>query len=80
MTADEARKEAKRLLGQVSAGRDPAALRDESRAAQTAGNLLEVFLDEHAGAKLKGSTAAEYRRIARLYVLPALRHRAIKDV
>ena len=80
VTPDEARKEAKRLLGQVSAGRDPAALRDEARAAQTVGSLLEWFLEEHAGTKLKGSTSTEYRRMANLYVLPALRHRPIKDV
>ena len=80
VTADEARREAKRVLGQVSAGRDPAALRDEARAAQTVGSYLERFLDEHADAKLKGSTTTEYRRVSNLYVLPALRHRAIKDV
>ena len=80
VTADEARREAKRVLGQVSAGCDPAALRDEARAAQTVGSYLERFLDEHTDAKLKGSTTTEYRRVSNLYVLPALRHRAIKDV
>ena len=80
VTPDEARKEAKRLLGEVSAGRDPAAAKDEQRATQSLGGLLERFLEEHVSAKLKGSTAGEYRRLARLYVLPALRYRTIKDV
>jgi integrase len=44
------------------------------------GELLTRFLDEHADDKLKPSTAAEYHRLARLYVLPALRHRLIRDI
>ena len=79
-TPDEARTEAKRLLGLVAAGIDPAETRDKAKAEKTVGVLLEQFLVEHADAKLKASTAEEYRRLARLYVLPAFQHRRISYV
>ena len=80
LTPDKARGEAKRLLGEVAAGRDPADGRDKARAESTLGEVLEQFLTEHADTKLKNSTAGEYRRLARLYVLPAFRHRRLGDV
>jgi len=80
LTPDEARREAKRLLGEVSAGRDPMEAKDETRATNSLGELLDRFLTEHVDAKLKKTTAAEYKRLARLYVLPEFRHRAITDV
>jgi integrase len=80
LTADEARTRAKQLLGEVAAGRDPAANLDEARAAKKLGELLARFLREHGNDKLKASTASEYHRLARLHVLPVLRHRLIRDV
>ena len=80
LTPDEARREAKRLLGEVSAGRDPMETKDETRATNSLGELLERFLTEHVDAKLKKTTAVEYKRLARLYVRPELRHRSITDV
>lgn len=78
ITPELARSEAKRLLGEIAAGRDPAEQRN--KATHSVGELLERFLAEHVDIKLKASTAGEYRRLARLYILPALRHRAINDV
>ena len=80
LTADEARTRAKQLLGEVAAGRDPAAALDEVRGSKNLGELLTKFLKEHAEDKLKASTATEYSRLARLYVLPVLRHRLIRDI
>jgi len=80
LTPDKARGEAKRLLGEVAAGRDPADARDRAKAEGTLGEVFEQFLSEHADTKLKESTAGEYRRLARLYVLPAFRHRRLGDV
>ena len=59
LTPDEARREAKRLLGEVSAGRDPMEAKDETRATNSLGELLDRFLTEHVDAKLKKTTAAE---------------------
>ena len=80
VTPDEARSQAKRLLGVVASGQDPAEDRDKAKAEMNMGPVLEQFLSEHADAKLKASTAEEYRRLARLYVLPAFRHRQIGDM
>ena len=80
LTPDQARVEAKRLLGLVAAGTDPAEERDKTRADKGMGTFLEQFLSEHSDAKLKASTAGEYRRLARLYILPALRNRRITEV
>jgi integrase len=80
LTPDKARIEAKRLLGEVAAGRDPAEVRDKAKAELSFGEVLERFLAEHVDAKLKASTATEYHRTVKLYVRPALRHRPIGDV
>ncbi|MBZ0216444.1 MAG: site-specific integrase [Fimbriimonadaceae bacterium] len=80
LTPDRARLEAKKLLGNVAAGRDPADARDKAKATMSVGEVLERFLAEHVDAKLKASTATEYHRTAKLYVRPALRHRLISDV
>jgi hypothetical protein len=80
LTPDEARGEAKRLLGQVAAGLDPAAVRQEGKGRRPLGTLLDQFLVDHAEAKLKASTAGEYRRLARLYVPATLRRRVVAEV
>ncbi len=80
LTPDQARVEAKPMLGLVAAGKDPAEVRDKAKADRNLGSVLEQFLSEHADAKLKPRSADEYRRLARLYVLPAFRHRQIGDI
>jgi integrase len=80
LTADEARARAKQLLGEVAAGRDPAAALREESGSIGLGELLTRFLHEHAKDKLKPSTATEYQRLARLYILPVLRHRQVRDI
>ena len=62
-TADTARSEALRLLGQREAGTDPGAKRDALKENPTLDELAEDFLTEHAEAKRKPRTAAEYRRL-----------------
>jgi integrase len=79
LTPAFARAEAKRLLGEIAAGRDPAAERDKTRADKSLGVVLEQFLAEHAK-KLKPATVEEYQRLARLYVKPALQNRAIGEL
>jgi len=80
LTPDEARSQAKRLLGLVASGRDPAGDRDKAKAELNFGPVLEQFLSEHADTKLKASSAGEYRRLARLYVLAAFGQRRIGDI
>lgn len=80
LTPEEARVAARRLLGKVASGNDPAADRRAKAEAPTLGGLLDQFLDEHVAAKLKASTAGEYRRLARLYVTASLRRRPVGEV
>jgi integrase len=79
-TPETARKEAKTLLGMIEDGADPAADKMARREAPTIAELAERFLAEHAEAKRKGSTAAEYRRLLDKIILPALGRRKVADV
>src|SRR5215813_15569944 len=79
-TAETARKEARRLLGLVEGGADPAAGKIARKEAPTVANLVERFLSEHAQAKRKASTARVYRGLLDRIVLPALGKRKVVDV
>jgi integrase len=79
-TADQARAEAKRLLGLVAHGKDPAGAKAAARTAPTLTALAQRFLAEHAEAKRKPSTAQEYRRLLEHVVLPALGNKRVADV
>src|SRR5579875_1233963 len=75
-----ARAGAKRLLGLVAQGKDPAAAKAAARAAPTVSELARRFLTEHAEAKRKPRTAKEYRRLIEHVILPALGKRRVADV
>ena len=63
ITAEEARRKALRMLGNVRGGDgDPAAARDRERQALTMPALGERFLKEHVAVRCKPSTQYEYRR------------------
>jgi len=80
ITPEQARVEAKRLLGQVASGEDPAELKQHDKGQPTLGELVDVFLSEHADAKLKASSAVEYRRLAGLYLSDTLKRRFVSDI
>jgi integrase len=80
LTPTSARTEAKRLLGEIAAGRDPADERDKTKADKSLAVVLEQFMAGHVRPKLKASTAEGYQRVARLYVLPCLGRYPIGDV
>ena len=80
LTPTAARIEAKRLLGEVALGRDPASDRDKAKADKTLAAVLDQFMTEHVKSKRKASTAREYQRIAKLYVVPRLGRRPISDI
>ena len=79
-TPETARREAKRLLGLIEDGADPAADKLARKEAPTIAELAERFLAEHAEAKRKTSSAAEYRRLLDKIILPALGKRKAADV
>ncbi len=67
-TAETARREAKRLLGEVARHHDPAAVRDAGKAAKTVAELGKRFLNEHVPQRCKPSTAGEYARCVGLFI------------
>src|SRR5208282_6881546 len=79
-TPDTARTEAKRLLGRVAGGDDPAGVKTERRKAETVADLAARFLSDHVQAKRKGRTADEYGRLLDKIILPALGRKKIGDV
>src|SRR5271169_1125311 len=62
-TPERARAEAKRLLAEVAAGRDPATARQEERNALTFGELIDLYLSEGAGHKKASTLKADRGRI-----------------
>jgi integrase len=80
LTPITASMEAKRLLGEVALGRDPASDRDKARADKSLGVVLDQFLTEHVKPKRKASTAREYQRIAKLYIRPRLGRRLLSEI
>ena len=79
-TPETARAEARRLLGLVASGGDPAGAKAATKAAPTVEALAYRFLTEHAETKRKPSTAKEYRRLVENVILPVLGKRRVADV
>jgi hypothetical protein len=79
-TAETARKEALRLLSEVASGVDPAAMREQRKDDPTVAEFAVRYDAEYVGLHKKPRSAQEDRRHLRLYVLPALRQRLLKDV
>lgn len=61
-TAATARAEAKRLIGSIAGGNDPATVRDRKRGEPTVSKVLDRYLDEYVAVHNKGSTAAEIKK------------------
>ena len=79
ITADRARAEAKRLLGEVAAGHDPAEQRTQTRNAITVAELCDLYLAEGVGTKKASTVAMDRIRIER-HVKPRLGRRRARDV
>src|SRR5690348_13318724 len=73
-TPETARAEARRLLGAVAAGDDPAAKRRARKVAPTVAELASRFLAEHVETKRKPRTVKEYGRLLQNGIIPVLGH------
>jgi integrase len=72
LTPEEARSEAKKLLGAVETGADPIAERKALRGGMTLLEAATLYLERHVDAKKKARTASEYRRLIEQRILPKL--------
>jgi hypothetical protein len=75
-----ARREAKRLLGLVADGIDPAAERDAAKEQPTVAAFKERYIAEYATPRKKPRTVEEDERLFRLHILPALGAKRLGDV
>ena len=80
LTPDEARSEAKKLLGNVEKGVDPIEERRAARGTRTLREVAEEFMRLHVDAKRKDRTGEEYRRLLDKHILPALGSRRISNI
>jgi len=81
ITAENARREATRLLGQVrGAGADPAAVRDAERLSATVKELGQRFLKQHTETRCKPTTQREYRRSVELFIDPFFGNQRVGSV
>lgn len=79
-TVERARNEARRILGHVAEGKDPASEKQSERDLPTVADLAALFLAEHVGTKSSKRTEAEYRRLVERFVKPELGRRKVDDV
>jgi len=80
LTPEQARTIAIQMLADVRKGKDPAAERISKRNELTVKDLAELFDKKHISIRLKDSTASEYRRNLKRFILPAIGHLKIKEV
>lgn len=84
ITADEARRKAKALLGELAEGKDVAAIKrlekNEKRTAVTIAELAKDFLEGFVKAKRKASTQVEYARLIRKIIVPSLGKQCVRDL
>ena len=80
LTAEQARTQAKLLLGQVATGLDPAAEKDRDKTAITVERLLGQFFVEHVQVKLKKLTQENYEAVIRLNISKVFKRMSIEKV
>lgn len=79
-TVERARNEARRILGAVAEGQDPATQKQSERDLPTVAELADLFLAEHVATKSSERTKAEYRRLVERFIKPELGRRKVDDV
>jgi integrase len=77
---ETARREAIRLLGMIRDGRDPAADRDQNKAAPDLTALSERYMTEYGRTHKKARTIVEDERLLKKHILPALGRCKARDI
>jgi len=80
LTAAQARKAAAELLAKIRLGADPIGERKSAQAVPSFAELAGEWLAVHVRAKRKGRTAAEYERILKTVINPAIGATRITDL
>ncbi len=72
LTPEEARSQAKKLLGSVEKGDDPIAARKAERRVQTFSEIASEFLSQHSKAKRKPRTHEGYEILVERHIKPSI--------
>lgn len=80
LTPDQARSEAKKLLGLVEGGADPIAQRQAARAVPLFRQIADEFMRTHVEAKRKARTLDSYRTLLLRHILPAIGGLRVTDI
>lgn len=80
LTPDEARREAKIRLGEISRGADPSTERKENRKAPTVAELAEDYLNRHAIPNKRPRSVADDKSLLDRFVSPAMAKKRVKDI
>ncbi len=80
LTPDQARRQAKIVLGQVEQGHDPIESRRTERQRRTLREVSADFMRVHIIQKRKPRTAKEFQRVLDKHILPALGSRRLVDI
>ena len=79
-TVETARREAKRILGAIAGGADPATARDIAKGAPTLDELANRYITEHVEAHNRPSTATVFKWLVNTCILPTLGKFKVQDV
>jgi integrase len=80
LACEQARNRAMTIIAAARNGEDPAAKRDTDREAISTTELADRFNKEHIALRVKESTAKEYRRNLKRFILPALGRFRVTEV
>ena len=80
LTPEEARSQAKIMLGKVEGGADPVEDRRAARAIRTFREVAEEFMASHVAAKRKPHTYAAYKVLIDKRILPTIGGKRITDI
>jgi len=80
LTLDQARKEATRLRGAISLGRDPAQEKIETRSGDTVKDLAKRYMDEHCKGRCKESTITAHEWLLDKLILPKFGAIKVKEL
>jgi integrase len=80
LTPDQARVQARILLGEVAKGADPVEDRRTARAVRTFRELADDFMRQHVATKRKPRTYGEYKTLLDKHILPAIGSKRVVGV
>lgn len=80
LTPEQARTEAKKLLGEIASGKNPAAERKAAREIRTFESVAREFVHLHLRAKKKPRSAIEFARLLDHDILPAIGKMRVTDI